>query len=106
MVLDILAMASHKCRGSPPLWQTYISTRRWDESHGQQYVGFAPLFGHQFSHVFVDFRGIRDPSTAQHGIDWFDNSRRATLAQRQYAIANPMGWTGYDGYVWGLTASD
>ena len=28
------------------------------------------------------------------------------LAQRAYAIANPMGWKGYDANVWGLTASD
>jgi hypothetical protein len=56
--------------------------------------------------VFIDFRGIRDPFIAAHGIDWFENSRRAVLAQRQYAIENPMGWTGYDADVWGLTASD
>jgi len=40
------------------------------------------------------------------GFDYFENSRRATLAQRAYAIANPMGWRGYDGDVWGLTACD
>jgi hypothetical protein len=37
---------------------------------------------------------------------YFENSRRATLAQRAYCIANPKGWTGYGSNVWGLTASD
>jgi hypothetical protein len=41
-----------------------------------------------------------------HGLDYFENSRRATLAQQAYAIANPGGWTGYGANVWGLTACD
>jgi len=40
------------------------------------------------------------------GIDYFENSRRATLAQRAYATANPGGWRGYTKDVWGLTACD
>ena len=40
------------------------------------------------------------------GFDYFENSRRATYAQRAYAIANPMGWTGYGPDIWGLTACD
>ncbi|CAN5171634.1 hypothetical protein BH20GEM2_BH20GEM2_02770 [soil metagenome] len=40
------------------------------------------------------------------GIDYAENSRRATLAQRAYAIANPQRWDGYGADVWGLTASD
>ena len=56
---------------------------------GQTFLNFAPLFGHQFSHVFLDLRGIRDAYMRGKGIDYFENSRRATLAQRAYAIANP-----------------
>jgi hypothetical protein len=40
------------------------------------------------------------------GIDYFENSRRATYAQRGYAIANPAGFKGYGADVWGLTACD
>jgi hypothetical protein len=71
-------------------------------------VQFAPLFGHQYSHVWIDFRGIRDPymRDAARGIDYFENSRRATLSQRAYATANPGGWRGYGPDAWGLTASD
>ena len=40
------------------------------------------------------------------GITYHENSRRATLAARDYCIANPCGWTGYGENLWGLTASD
>ncbi len=76
--------------------------RRW----GQPHIGFPPLFGHQYSQLWVEFRGIGDRLTAAQGFDYFENSRRATLAQRGYAIANPGGWRGYDADVWGLTACD
>jgi hypothetical protein len=69
-------------------------------------VNFAPLFGHQYSHVWIDFRGIQDAYMRARGIDYFENSRRATLAQRAYAIQNPNGWRGYGATLWGLTASD
>src|ERR1700721_4900821 len=40
------------------------------------------------------------------GFDYFENSHRATYAQRNYAIANPMGWDGYSKGIWGLSACD
>jgi hypothetical protein len=106
MILHILALGSPTHPIDPSIWTTYTSTNRWGDFYGQQHVGFAPLFGHQYSHIFVDFRGIQDPYIKQYGIDYFENARRATIAQRQYAIDNPMGWAGYGEDVWGLTASD
>jgi hypothetical protein len=106
MILLILAIGSPTHPVDPSYWQTYMSTRRWGEYYDQQHVGFAPLFGHQYSHIFIDFRGIQDPFIRRYGIDWFENSRRAVLAQHAYAIDNPMGWAGYSADVWGLTASD
>jgi hypothetical protein len=69
-------------------------------------VNFAPLFGHQYSHVWIDLRGIRDAYMREKGIDYFENSRRATVSQRAYAIDNPGRWRDYSADVWGLTASD
>jgi hypothetical protein len=46
-------------------WTTYVSTNRWGNYYGQPHTGFAPLFGHQYSHIFIDFRGIRDAYAAQ-----------------------------------------
>jgi hypothetical protein len=40
------------------------------------------------------------------GLDYFENSRRATLAQQRYAVRNPRGFAGYGPRVWGLTATD
>src|SRR3546814_18430151 len=68
--------------------------------------GFAPLFGQQYSHVWFDFRGIADAPMRAAGFDYFENSRRAALAQLGYGAANPMGWRGYDENVWGWTACD
>ena len=70
------------------------------------HAAFPPLFGHQFSQAFIDFRGLVDKYMKEKGIDYFENSRRATYVQRQYAIDNPEGWKGYDSLCWGLSASD
>ena len=42
----------------------------------------------------------------QRGIDYFENSRRATYAQQRYAIENPRRFKGYGEFIWGFTASD
>ena len=78
----------------------------WASFYGQEHLTFEPLFGHQYSHIFVDFRGLQDHFMAQKGIDYFENSRRAALAQKAYAEDNPRGFRGYGDGVWGLTASD
>ena len=62
---------------------------------GQEFLAFSPMFGHQYSHVWIDFRGIQDEFMREKGIDYFENSRRAAYAQRAYALSNPMGWRGY-----------
>jgi hypothetical protein len=106
MILYILALGSPTHPVGKESWDAFTSTYSWAEHYGQQYVVFPPLFGHQYSHVWIDFRGIRDDFMRAKGIDYFENSRRATYAQRAYAIANPMQWKGYGENVWGLTACD
>ncbi len=106
MILYILALGSPTHAIDASAWNAWTSGYRWGTFYGQAHVGFAPLFGHQFSHVWIDFRGIQDAYMRGRGIDYFENSRRATLAQRAYAQANPMGWNGYGGDVWGLSAGD
>ena len=106
MLLYVLALGSPTHPLPAEAWDAWTRTYRWDIYQGQQYVQFAPLFGHQYSHVWVDFRGIRDRYMGARGIDYFENSRRAALAHRAYAIANPGGWRAYGTGNWGLTASD
>jgi hypothetical protein len=106
MVLYILALGSPTHAVDSSAWTRWVSGYQWGTFHGQDYVQFGPLFGHEYSHVWIDFRGIQDAYMRGHGIDYFENSRRATYAHRAYAAANPMVWTGYSNQIWGLTASD
>jgi hypothetical protein len=106
MLLYVLALGSPTHPLDPAAWNAWTSTYQWGRFYGQDHVGFAPLFGHQYSQVFIDFRGIQDAYMRGRGIDYFENSRRATYSQRAYAVANPGKWTGYAGDSWGLTASD
>lgn len=106
MILYILAIGSPTHPISPKAWNAYTSTYKWASFQGQEHVNFAPLFGHQYSHLWIDFRGIQDHYMREKGIDYYENSRRATYAQRAYAIENPMKWAGYGENVWGLSACD
>ena len=106
MILNILALGSTTHPVDSTTWSAWTSGYQWATYHGQSFVQFAPLFGHQYSHLWIDFRGIKDAYMQGRGIDYFENSRRATLAQRAYAIANPQAFAGYNANVWGLTACD
>lgn len=106
MILYVLALGSPTHPIDPEDWEAWTGTYRWGTFQGQEHVNFAPLFGHQYSHVWIDFRGIQDAYMRGKGIDYFENSRRATLAQRAYAIENPNRFRGYGENVWGLTACD
>lgn len=106
MILYILALGSPTHPIDPSAWAAYTKTYRWATFYGQEHLNFGPLFGHQYSHVWIDFRGIRDAYMREKGIDYFENSRRATYAHRAYAIDNPGRWRGYGENMWGLTACD
>jgi hypothetical protein len=106
MILYILALGSPSRPVDPAAWTEWTKTYKWDRFQGLEFVQFAPLFGHQYSHIWIDFRGVKDASMRARGIDYFENSRRATLAQRAYAIQNPNQWRGYGANAWGLSASD
>lgn len=113
MLVLLLAIGSRTHPVSPDVWAEWCSVydRSWTEDYGPAHLHFPPLFGHQYSHMFVDYRGIRDPwlraKSAEIGpFDYFENSRRAVQGQRDYAWHNPGGWDGYSAEVWGLTACD
>ncbi len=87
-------------------YSAWASTYEWKEIYGREFLYGSSLFVHQYSHQWIDFRGIQDVFMRDKGIDYFENSRRATYVQQQYAIDNPYGFEGYGQYFWGLTASD
>lgn len=84
----------------------WTSTYQWRSIYGQDYLHSGPLFTHQTSHLWIDFREIQDDFMRGKGIDYLENSRRATYAQRQYAVDNPGRFAGYGRHSWGITASD
>jgi len=108
MIVILIALGSPTSAVEPAAWTRWSADydKTFGTSFGQRHLAFPPLFGHQYSHMWVDFRGIRDPYMRAHELDYFENSRRATLAQQAYAVANPAGWNGYGADVWGLTACD
>jgi hypothetical protein len=108
MILYILAAGSptHPVTDPTQAWNRWTSGYNWGTQYGYTYLIFPPLFGHQYSHCWIDFRGIQDAYMRAHGSDYFVNSIRATLAQRAYCIANPAHRVGYGPNLWGLTASD
>lgn len=106
MILYLLALASPTHPIDPKAWGAFTSTYRWEPFYGYEHVNFSPLFGHQYSHLWVDFRDVQDAYMRERGIDYFENSRRATYSQREYGKDNPRGFEGYGEDVWGWTASD
>lgn len=87
-------------------YKAWTRTYRWKKLYGHEFLYAGPLFIHQLSHVWIDFRGIQDDYMRERGIDYFENSRRAAYVQQQYAIRNPKGFKGYNDKCWGITASD
>ncbi|MEO9136133.1 MAG: glucoamylase family protein [Casimicrobiaceae bacterium] len=106
LLLYVLGLGSPAHPLSMDSYAGWASTYEWKTSYGFEYLYAGPLFTHQMSHVWIDFRGIQDAFMLGKGIDYFENSRRATHVQRQYAIANPLKFEGYGGDCWGITASD
>lgn len=108
LLIYLLAIGSPSHPVEPETWDRWTAgfERQWTAKWGKPYLHYPPLFVHQFSQLWVDFRGISDRYMTSKGIDYFENSRRATYAQRNYAMANPGRFAGYGANVWGLTACD
>jgi hypothetical protein len=87
-------------------YAAWTATYEWRKVYGIESLFGGPLFLHQLSHLWIDFRGIRDSYMGEKGIDYFENSRRATLVQQRYAERNPRRYRGYSRDIWGITASD
>ena len=108
MILYVLGLGSPTHPLPDGAWDAWTATypSDWQTHYGLTFLTFPPLFGHQYSHVWIDFRDIQDDYMRSKDSDYFENSRKATLAQRAYAIDNPRGWPNYGPNEWGLTASD
>lgn len=106
MVLLVLAMGSPTHPLPNNAWKKWSEFYEWADYRGHDHLNFSPLFGHQYSQMYIDFRGIQDDYMRDHDSNYFINSREATLANRAYCIQNDAGFTGYGPNQWGLTACD
>jgi hypothetical protein len=106
LLLYVLGLGSPTHPLPESSYAAWTSTYQWQGCYGYEYLYAGPLFTHQLSHVWIDFRGIQDAFMRGKGIDYFENSRRATYVQQQYAIDNPRRFAGYGRDCWGITASD
>ena len=106
LLLYILGLGSPTFPLPESSYVNWTKSYQWQHSYGHEYLHSASLFAHQLSHIWVDFRDIQDAYMRDKGIDYFENSRRASLIQQQYAIHNPLGFVGYGEFCWGFTACD
>jgi hypothetical protein len=106
LILYVLGLGSPTHPLPAKSYRSWTSTYRWKRLYGHAFLYGAALFMHQLSHLWIDFRGIQDAFMRQHAIDYFENSRRATYVNQQYAMRNPRGFRDYGEHVWGITASN
>ena len=106
LLLYVLALGSPTYPLPDDSYPAWLSTYVWKKIYDYEFVYAGPLFIHQLSHIWIDFRGIQDVYMRDKGLDYFENSRRATYVQREYAIRNPREFAFYSKDCWGLTASD
>ncbi|MEX2190372.1 MAG: glucoamylase family protein [Bacteroidota bacterium] len=104
MILYLIGMGANVNALLPQAWTKWTGGYSWQTHYGYSYVHYPVLFIHQYSHAWVDFRIIQDAYMRERGITYFENSRRATLAQWEYCKADSL-W-GYSDMIWGLTACD
>ncbi|MHC5543549.1 glucoamylase family protein, partial [Singulisphaera rosea] len=106
LLLEILALGSPTHPLPDESYAAYTSTYHWKQLYDQEVLYSGPLFTHQLSHIWIDFRGIQDAFMRDHAIDYFENSRRSTYIHQAYAISNPLQFEGYGRNCWGITACD
>jgi len=104
MILYLLAIGSPTAPIPARSW--YAWERTWQDYEGYRYLAaVSPLFIHQFSHAWVDFRNRRERQPPN--VDYFENSVKATRAQQKFFIdVLSKQFPKYSANMWGLTASD
>ena len=106
ILLYALGLSSPTHPLSDASYAGWTQTYQWENIYDQDLLYAGPLFIHLYSHAWIDFAGLRDDFMREKHSDYFENTRRAMLVQREYARRNPHGYLGYDEDGWGLTASD
>jgi hypothetical protein len=106
LLVYLLALGSPSFPLPAESYAAYCSTYAWKTIYGRELLYSGPLFTHQLSHLWIDFRGLRDAFMRDHDSDYFENSRQATYVHQEYAMHNPLEFAGYGEHCWGITAND
>ena len=105
-LLYVLGLASPSHALPAKSYAAWTATYQWERIYGSDVLYAGPLFIHQFSHAWIDFRKIQDPFMREKDSDYFENSRRAVDVQREYARLDPNEYAGYGPDCWGFSAGD
>lgn len=101
LMIYILAIASPTFRVDKKIYDNFDKPKAdYGDIKDIVHTYFGSLFAYQYSHAFFDFRNKVD----KNGINWFENSVKATLANRQYCIENKKKHKSYGENAWRLTA--
>lgn len=106
MLLYILGLGSPTYPLPENSYIAWAAGYEWKHIYDYDYLYAGSFFTHHLSHIWIDFRNIQDAFMREKDCDYFENSRRATYVQQQYAIHNPLNFVGYNACCWGITASD
>lgn len=99
MFLQALAIGSPTYPIPSKAWDRWLRPEGEYDGRRFVYCSSGSLFTYQFSHAFIDFRGLDD-----NGTDYFQNSREATLANKDYSMSFAGKYKGYSENSWGLSA--
>jgi hypothetical protein len=100
MMIYLLAIGSPTHPVSAETWKAW--SRPVIKYQGLEYIsGNDPLFTHQYSHAWYDFRGKRDAYA-----DYFENSIKAAKAHKLFCLSLHDRFSDYSDDLWGITASD
>ena len=102
LILSLLAIASPTHPIPVSTWYAFLRDPVIFEQY--RFVNAGPLFTHQYSHAWIDFRNLRDGPPVQ--CDYFRNSAVATLAHRDYCLSLRGMFPGYTENIWGISPSD
>lgn len=100
LILQALALGAPNHAVPKSVWNAWF--RNEDEYKGRNiiYSHSGSLFTYQYAHAFIDFKNLNDA-----GINYFENSIQATLANREYSMEHKDQHKSYNTYSWGLSAS-
>ena len=103
-ILYMLAISSRSHPIPASSWYAFWRDRYKYEGYAYFTTIGVPLFMHQYSHAWIDFRGRRELKGDR--IDYFENSINATMAHRAFCMHLATEFPAYGPNVWGITASD